>query len=76
MLNEAKTLRLWHWKAAMSARGLAQGHTMAIAKGIDVAFHEHSAARANKRANFHIKAVQVLNDHPNTEGSYATDDAK
>lgn len=55
-LVELRALRLWHWKECLANREIAQD-----ARGAGSAFARDSA-EFSRRANFHLKAVQTLND--------------
>jgi hypothetical protein len=58
-----KELRMWHWKKVLSKRASAGFHeTMYKTSPAGVAFHKHRARQDCASANFHINAVQTLND--------------
>lgn len=52
-----RELRLWHWRRAMSSRKAADKY-----RGQDSRFAMSQTKQNDARADFHIKAVQALND--------------
>lgn len=54
----ARELRVWHWRRAMSARTAANGYPG------ESPYARHRAKQNHRLADFHVGAVQVLNDHP------------
>ena len=62
-----RELRLWHWKQAMYHRELARSKKRAKKPG--------SAYGNNRQADFHIRAVQVLNDCADCIATTAEQDA-
>jgi hypothetical protein len=65
-LSSLRMLRLWHWRKAMSARRSENKHVAEAeryeAMGRVANFDRHRAGNDGRRADFHIKAVQLLND--------------
>lgn len=64
-----RSLRLWHWRKVVSFRARATGaDANADAwerkhRGHRCAHFRNMARDANRNANFHLGAVQALNDH-------------
>lgn len=65
-----RELRVWHWRRAMSARVAANGYPG------ESPYARHRAKQNHRIADFHIGAVQVLNDHPDCAGTTAEGDDK
>lgn len=62
---ELRALRLWHWRSAMEQRTL-QAHVI-----FPSSIRHHQA-----KADFHIKAVQTLNDYFNIDDTAEKDAGK
>lgn len=67
----ARELRLWHWRTAMYARETARRYEAEVTawekanqtRG-PARYSRQQAHVNNRKADFHIGAVQVMNDHP------------
>lgn len=77
-LLDARSLRLWHWRECKRLRASAQRY-----REQESVYVNHKAERSHWRrqarnydriADFHIKAVQVLNDCPGCLGTTAEQD--
>lgn len=55
----ARELRVWHWRKVLAARRAAS-------------VYPRQAAAHNRRGDWHLAAVQVLNDHPECEAAGTT----
>jgi hypothetical protein len=53
-----RELRMWHWKRAMAHRRSADTY-----RGQTTRYAKEQTARNDCRANFNIRAVQILNDY-------------
>lgn len=64
-----RELRLWHWRKVLAYRAAALTEEAAAATweaehvGYACRYRRNRARNAHKRANWHLGAVQVLNDH-------------
>lgn len=64
-IRRLRSLRLWHWREALSRRAQAQAaeqRAEAVADARYAAQMRHVAALRNSEADSHIHAVQTLND--------------
>lgn len=74
-----RALRLWHWRKTLYYRSQEKAASIA-ADEWEQEHGKHSSHWRNKErnnqrnANFHLGAVQVLNDHPGCAGSTAEQD--
>lgn len=66
---DLRQLRLWHWNKVVSYRDLAMRHDAYAAELEKVStlpaldrYNRSRARNAHKRANWHLGAVQALND--------------
>jgi hypothetical protein len=57
-INSLRSLRLWHWKRALAHRRSADTYRAGTTR-----YAKEQTARNDCRANFHIGAVQLLNDY-------------
>lgn len=69
MTDELRALRVWHWRIAMNARRAAKCY-----REQGTVYSNRQAKTCDRRADFHIKAVQALNDV--VSGTAEQDDAK
>lgn len=66
----ARELRLWHWRRCLTTRARANKHGNEAANQearngmVEAKFQRRMERQAHKEANFHLSAVQMLNDHP------------
>jgi hypothetical protein len=68
-----RELRVWHWERAVGYRKAANKYDRDHEK--HGSKYAQQQAKANHgRANFHIKAVQAMNDIPELQGSTAEQD--
>jgi hypothetical protein len=61
-----RELRVWHWQLVLTERAAAE----------DKRASRHTAKRHHARANFHLGAVQALNDVPELRATTAEQDAE
>lgn len=77
----ARELRVWHWRKVVMARAKERYHEQAAElwecahPGRRASFDRNRATAAHGIANWHLSAVQVLNDHPDCAGTTAEQDA-
>lgn len=64
----ARELRLWHWRKAMAERAAAARHPG------DNRWDNARRGQHSARADWHIGAVQVLNDHPGCPENITAED--
>lgn len=75
----ASTLRVWHWRKVLYHRNVAEvaascAEQWEAQHGGRCSSQRSRAKNNNRNANFHLGAVQVLNDHPECMGSTAEQD--
>lgn len=73
--SPVRQLRLWHWHQVAYYRTqakLERSHIPRDRAGVMLAV----SALSDAKADFHLKAVQILNESPDCEGTTAEDDAE
>lgn len=68
-------LRVWHWRRAMASRQRADSFEKHLEKKPDSRWCASQMRAAHRKANFHLRAVQALNDVPELRNSTAEQDS-
>lgn len=76
----AKDLRMWHWRKVLTHRKAAEFHAKIFyapnTGKVEGTYRWRMMRQNNKQADFHLSAVQILNDHPDLIGTTAEQDCK